>query len=311
MACYDEFDVTGWVPDGVEVLGTKPKRWLKDPGSGLRWLMKDTTFNTNVVATSDEMPKARYRKGDDWAERVACAIAERLDLPTATAELAVSKPAEASASGDRVYGVISQTLLNKGENLVQGVQLLQEVGILVSQSNRAKYSVAAVYQTIEKLSIQSSGADLAAWPQMAGYLVLDALIGNTDRHEENWAVVTGEDGRMHLAPTFDHASSLGFQLSDERRQRQLTTRDANFKPEAYADRARTPFAGRPHPIDAAATALELGGIKAGGGWLEGCRADDLAELIHLVPHHRMSVPARKFAELVLRRNWHRLKDRLG
>ena len=46
----------------------------------------------------------------------------------------------------------------------------------------------------------------------AGYLVLDAVIGNTDRHHENWGLLlrrteTGWKGQV--APSFDHASSLG------------------------------------------------------------------------------------------------------
>jgi hypothetical protein len=47
-----------------------------------------------------------------------------------------------------------------------------------------------------------------------GYLMLDALIGNTDRHHENWGARVlaglGNGRRMAvLAPTYDHASSEG------------------------------------------------------------------------------------------------------
>jgi hypothetical protein len=57
-------------------------------------------------------------------------------------------------------------------------------------------------------------------------MVLDALIGNTDRHHENWGL------RLHVeplarglgvAPSFDHASSLGRELLDERRAELLAT----------------------------------------------------------------------------------------
>jgi len=66
-----------------------------------------------------------------------------------------------------------------------------------------------------------------------GYLMLDALVGNTDRHHENWGVVQkwewvkGASSSMtislhtSLAPTYDHASSLGREMLDERRQRIL------------------------------------------------------------------------------------------
>src|SRR5690606_19200838 len=46
-----------------------------------------------------------------------------------------------------------------------------------------------------------------------------------------------------LAPSFDHASSLGRELSDERRELCLTTRDQRATVSAYANRARSAFFG--------------------------------------------------------------------
>jgi hypothetical protein len=48
---------------------------------------------------------------------------------------------------------------------------------------------------------------------------------------------------FHLAPTFDHASSLGRELSDEARRKRLTSRDERASVEAYAHRARSAFYG--------------------------------------------------------------------
>lgn len=55
----------------------------------------------------------------------------------------------------------------------------------------------------------------------AGYLVLDAWIANTDRHHQNWALLQtqGAHGVSYaMCPSFDHASSLGRELPDERRR---------------------------------------------------------------------------------------------
>jgi hypothetical protein len=54
--------------------------------------------------------------------------------------------------------------------------------------------------------------------QFAEYLMLDAIIGNTDRHHENWGILRRKIKNKwysRLAPTFDHASSLGRELLDE------------------------------------------------------------------------------------------------
>ncbi|MDZ4252077.1 MAG: HipA domain-containing protein [Sulfuritalea sp.] len=64
----------------------------------------------------------------------------------------------------------------------------------------------------------SADARKRAKEQLADYLVLDALIGNTDRHHENWGVLrkrTERGWQGMLAPTFDHASSLGRELVDD------------------------------------------------------------------------------------------------
>lgn len=58
--------------------------------------------------------------------------------------------------------------------------------------------------------------------ELAGYMVLDALIGNTDRHHENWGLLLHLQASprtlvLSVAPSFDHASSLGRELRDERR----------------------------------------------------------------------------------------------
>jgi hypothetical protein len=57
-----------------------------------------------------------------------------------------------------------------------------------------------------------------ATQQFAGYMTLDALIGNTDRHHENWGILrrpTAGGWESWLAPSFDHASSLGRELQDD------------------------------------------------------------------------------------------------
>lgn len=60
--------------------------------------------------------------------------------------------------------------------------------------------------------------------RFAEYLILDALIGNTDRHHENWGILRKRDGdhwSYAVAPSFDHASSLGRDLLAEKRDRRL------------------------------------------------------------------------------------------
>ena len=295
---YAEVNVTDWPLIGDEALGTKPKRWLMDPPTGNHWLMKDCTYNRRSDGTM-------YRKGDDWSERIANGVAGRLGLPAARTELAVY-----GVGDGRRFGVISKSVLalpedeTSKEELVDGNQLLPHP---TTGRDRTGYSISAVREALAgvRAPVGVKG-DLSAWEVFVGYLVLDAVVGNTDRHQENWAVIDSA-GRRCLAPTFDHASCLGFLLDDEKRSYQLLTRDSGATPEAFADRARSPFEGSPHPVDVAIEALATIDPRARLLWLSKCKdVDSLVEPICMIPAGRMSVPARDFAERVLRRNCHRL-----
>lgn len=66
-------------------------------------------------------------------------------------------------------------------------------------------------------------SDFQAFDVFAGYLMLDALVANRDRHDDNWAVlrpVVGTDVPA-LAGSYDHAGSLGYNLTDAERERHL------------------------------------------------------------------------------------------
>jgi serine/threonine protein kinase HipA of HipAB toxin-antitoxin module len=76
--------------------------------------------------------------------------------------------------------------------------------------------------------------------KLAAYLVFDALIGNTDRHHENWGLCYRADAStktrtLDVAPSFDHASSLGRELVDTRRS-ELLGSDERFNLEKAVDR---------------------------------------------------------------------------
>jgi hypothetical protein len=189
----------------IEQLGSKPKVWFEMQGN--RWLFKEARKNT----------------GEDWAEKVASEIAALLDLPTHHVELAVR---------DGQRGCAAKSFLTGGQILVHGNELLG--GIITGydkdkERGQSDHTFDNIVTVIERL-FDPRRPRTAACLRMVGYLVLDGLVGNTDRHHQNWGVVLepkrGEDGilrirSMHLAPTFDHASSLGRELTDDARQRLL------------------------------------------------------------------------------------------
>ena len=63
--------------------------------------------------------------------------------------------------------------------------------------------------------------------ELASYAILDGLIGNTDRHHENWMFFYHPERRSYqLAPSYyDHGSSLGRELQDASRRVSRSRRD--------------------------------------------------------------------------------------
>lgn len=285
---FDVIDVSSWSAAGEEQLGTKPKQWLRDPAER-RWLWKAATWNTSSAGD--------YLKGDDWAERIVTEVARYMDISVASTEL---------AARDGTVGTVSLSVMERDfERLVHGNELLAEIGVTgASPHDRTGYTLDAVSQALEGVAGSSAGS--TAFECLAGYLVLDAVVGNTDRHQENWAVIESTVGERCLAPSFDHASSLGFLLDDVSRSAMLATADRNQTPEAWAGRARCRFEGRPHPVEVAVAAFGLLDSGFVDGLLEQVERLDITTIINRVPSQRMSPPARAFAVRVAEANCERL-----
>ena len=187
---------------GDEPLGTKTKFWFLHKER--YWLYKE----------------ARAETGEDWAEKIAAELAKLLEINAATVELA-------EFSGKRGCACLSFVDDKVGDVLIHGNEILagQVFGYdpqkRFHQSNHTLDNI----QTAISALFKNQEIHEKILTELASYLVLDALIGNTDRHHENWgllmkALTANNQLTLHLevAPTYDHASSLGRELRDERRK---------------------------------------------------------------------------------------------
>lgn len=200
-----------WALD-EEGMGTKRKFWYRDPDTKNEWLFK----------------YPRERTGEHWAEKIAAEVAGALGVDHATAELAVFE-------GHK--GVALRSFVSHGEELVHGNQLME---IAVDSYNPEagfrykRHSLANIWECLGLLS-RLTESDLPTTKRLfAGYLLLDAVVGNTDRHHENWGISLGAGRGVRLAPSFDHGSSLGRELRDERRLARLSEDQVG----AYLERGR-------------------------------------------------------------------------
>jgi hypothetical protein len=184
---------------GDEQLGSKSKFWFEHVGE--RWLFK----------------LARENTGEDWAEKVAAEVAKVVPVLAARVELADYRGRRGSAS---------LSFIGENESLVHGNEILAGQIFGYDRQKKLKQSDHTFDNIVAAVRKLVGGAE---WyhdvlKEIARYIVLDALICNTDRHHENWGFLTtyqtsdaGEVSMLfRMAPSFDHASSLGRELLDER-----------------------------------------------------------------------------------------------
>lgn len=289
-----------------EQMGSKPKFWYLDPESQDLWLFK----------------YGREGTGEDWAEKIASELAELLSLPHAEVELATCQQKRGIISLDFTDGK------RKGD-LTHGNELLFEIDNTYPQNERyraSQHTVSNIVRTLSQDFVKPSTIEFFpdklcdAKGVFLGYLLLDALIGNTDRHHENWGLlVKSRSGTRvaELAPTFDHASSLGRELRDEKVNACLSySKDKNaLTVERYADKARSAIYlhGNAKPLtpleafDAFCSHAE----NARAMWLDKLAQttdDSMQVAVERVPASLLGPDRKEFIGRLLRHNRRRLLD---
>lgn len=187
-----------WLLDPEE-MGSKEKFWYQRPGDNeSSWLFKYPRKDT----------------GEHWAEKIAAEVAGLFDIPHARVELAVFGNTKGSAT---------ESFVERGEELVHGNQML--AGVVHGYDSekwyrQSSHTLANIWHVMDLYFVEPE-AQVLGKSRIAEYMVFDALVGNTDRHHENWGIVLSrrQDNQWMgaVAPSYDHASSLGRELLDERR----------------------------------------------------------------------------------------------
>lgn len=232
------FEVPSNAAEAEEAMGTKPKFWFRHPTLG-KCLFK----------------QARQGTGEDWSEKMAAELAHQLCLPHTREELAIWNDHP---------GTISPAMLSNQSSLTHGNDILAR---MVSSYPRDKaykvseHTLDIVLRAVSNPSIHlpsdwhPPNGIMTAADTFVGYLLLDAWIGNGDRHHENWGFIETINQPVCLSPTYDHASSLGRELADSKRKDKIrqsilaerlpesrqTSRIRVHSVEGYTDRASSAF----------------------------------------------------------------------
>ena len=284
-------------PREMENRGSRRKYWVLGQDGETEWLLKFPRPGT----------------GEHWAEKVAAEVGGLMGVKTARVELA--------RVGDQL-ATVCQSFLTSDDldiddgsvttwfhgsdflDLVMGGYDLQK--IRPNQGHNVKNIIACVLKFSGYGGMNPMRWD-AILEDLASYVLLDGLIGNTDRHHQNWMVAyTIDAGNIgfSVAPSFDHASSLGRELQDIRRERYLSS------PTGVLDYIRRGRGGvfvdvnRPRAPSPLRLAQLIGRWRpdVGRHWfdlLTDIPNEEFESIINRVPDEFMSDTAREFASQVV------------
>ena len=150
--------------------------------------------------------------GMHWSEKVAYELSREFKILSPRVELAM-------LNGN--IGSITENFAHEGYTLYHGNQVLANTQPEYDADKRHHqndHKMSSIMEAIEDIFSNKSAGE-AAKQKFVDYLIFDALICNVDRHHENWGFLrklTPEgDYKGRLAPSYDHASSLGRELVDK------------------------------------------------------------------------------------------------
>jgi len=284
--------------DSPEPLGTKEKYWLR---------IDDRQYLFKV---------GRPGTGENWAEKIAAELAELLGLPHAHYDFAVWR-------GQK--GVLSPRIVPEGSRLSLGNESLSDIyaGYPKDEVGRVPdHTLDRIHALLTDREIGSppdwdppSDGITTAYDLFLGYLLLDAWIANQDHHHENWGLIHHQ-GRVYLAPTFDHAASLGQNETDDTRQDRLTTKDRRRHISAYVEKARSAIYEsetdkKPLPTLTLFQKAAAKSPKAARVWLDRLRQipeNIYQDLFDQLPPDETTPLAKKFALALLALNKKRLLE---
>ncbi len=221
--------------ESIEPLGTKRKFWFQDDNDNVKKLFKIGRPNT----------------GENWVEVVVAEICNLLNIPHAKYKFAIWNEKE---------GTITTSFVPKDHRLIHGNELLAKTYKLLDKNiiypmqkdddnksykireYKLKLVLAIIKAEFLELPIDYKNDKLTRPIDVfIGYIMLDCLISNQDRHHENWSWIISPSKKVFLSPTYDHASGLGCRESDDKKEEKLKTSDKNQTVKYFVTRAKTPF----------------------------------------------------------------------
>lgn len=225
------FEISDWEEhEYLSTGGTRDKAVVEDPSDGQLYFFK----------TSLKKKEKDYTY-EFWSEVIASEVGQMLGFNTLRYDVAAYK---------QRLGCLSKLMINPSkEQLIEGYKWINLYQNTYDAEDRNAYTFQVIDAALNGLFKGKGFSE-----SLISALVFDSIIGNEDRHQENWGIIVSteitEESRGFIftkktpvpkiaykfAPIYDSGSSLGRELREEKVNQMLTDK---VQLEAYINRGQS------------------------------------------------------------------------
>jgi hypothetical protein len=262
----------------------------------------DRELNNCLFKVAHRTPRSERNVRVDWAEKVVSEIANLLGIPTAKYEFATTY---FENSPELVEGIVSINCIATGNVRQSGEKLLNQIIDDGSEASQ-QYTIENAMSALDLAQVKrpngydripngiESGAET-----FVGYILLDALVDNWDRHAENWSIILGEE--IELMPCYDYGEALCSGETDEDKQAIKLDKYSQVSSSAFTNKEGTKRLSMSQVFERAASLKP----QAAKIWIEQLAAldpDEITKIFNHIPEGRITEVSAKFAKGLIEYN---------
>jgi hypothetical protein len=211
-------DISNWYNLKIYEEGSKRKREVFSPqkvdnkflNSNYRYLIKYSTDIHNKI-----------HKEQFWIEIFAYYLGELVNVWVPRTFVAIDNKKEVGALSEWFYldsyfleesfkisnkNKLSFKNINYVDNYISGYNFMAAKIEGYDQDKGGQHNLKTIFESMQKENVKDW---LNHWIRN---FVFDTLLGDTDRHQDNWGILYHINGNRYLSPAFDNGTSMGYEI---------------------------------------------------------------------------------------------------